>query len=233
MNSAKLIINSLDRIKGPSHDFTVLFNPAITDFNFYRMFDATIPESWYTVPIEFNLFRYDFAGVVDTFITPQNYTIAQLVIELNILLPVGVTFTFNAQTEKVTLVNASVTPITLDFTVNKRLGQMLGYEEALFTIPNATNIVAPNVTYIERTLNIFIRCNIAPVSYMNGKNNNPIIYQLPAVQNNVQRRTNNSDQLFNINGQQISSLDFTLLDDYGDLLDLNGQEWQLTIELFK
>ena len=243
-----LLISSENRLNPnltTSTNFTVqLANPINEVYALYGLKAATIPKTYYNIDSPRNQFTItDSSGTNTVVLTPGNYSMANLLIELaaqlNALAVDTYTVTYSEISGKITITSSfagfSVNPTlaTLRGLVLDQLGFNLGIEYVsvggVLTPPNVVDISGIKNVYIiideftqfvRNTTNAFQNFKVQ----MNGQFGDVIYW------------TDESGyhQYFNIapaNKSNIRTLNIRLVDQYGIDINLNGREWQMILQL--
>lgn len=231
-----IFINSGNRTSGIPGNFTINLSDQIPTPNNYDqivLLSASIPKSYYTIGAS-NTFTLT-EGVQTTTITiPQgNYDAISLASAIATLLSTNTkiiatyTATFATLTGKITFVTSSATATS--FTFNNALAYNLGFLPGTYSF-TAKTLVPPNVVNIQFTSTITITCNAVA-----GKTN--ILAQIVPQSGNFAMLTYNELAPAYSSKPMVmsssSSLSFTLLDEYNNVIDLNGVDCQMTIAMYK
>lgn len=243
-----LFISSENRISPnstSSTDFKVpIINNILGRYVAYALKQATIPKTFYNITAGRNTIEIlDSVNTKTIVVPPGNYDMATLLSTITALInaasPDTFTFAYDTITGRITatstFANFAINPNALG--VESLVIDYLGWNlntayvssTGSLTAPNAADISGLKVVFIEiqelqrfsqNTSNAFHNF-IVPV---NGQFGDVIFYS----------DNSNFHQFFNIIGSEQSSLSlFTvrLVDQYGIPIDLNGREWEFTLQL--
>jgi hypothetical protein len=238
-NTINLYLNSkqaLTQLQGTSNcifDFSSL--PIDDGEIFVSIQSAQIPGTFYNIDDINNRFDYT-VGVTDyqIFIPQANYNVNSLLTYLlTIMTAQGFTITFNVATNKYTFTNTS----SFIFKASSNCFELLGFTEGQEFI-SVANIVTSNLVVNFFTIrNVLIEIsNLMTYNKTSNpaENNSSILVSIPITtsQNSVLSYSNIYGLYEKISSvANFASLQVRLLDQDLDLLDLNGGNWSLTIQL--
>lgn len=227
INTTLLIINSKDRSSGTTSNFNYGFEPK-TRVDKYRINKITVPYSWYNIKNQ--TFEYFDGIVTNTISFPEgSYTISTLQTKLSSLLP-AITITYDGNTNKYTFTSATAFIITWQYGPG-----MLG---TLLQAP-----ITPLVfTFISGMVNLNLTSNIylssagltTYFSSIFNKKKNNVVLSIPIDVNsfNYIIFENQVPTYFAIDDRTLANLDIQILDDYGEVINLNGLDITIEIELY-
>lgn len=236
----KLIINSNIRPSAyPSASAFVWFlNKQISNIRQYNLADYYIPNSSYNVN-DYNKTIYINYGGTNYIVnmTPSNYNTTQLCTHITTLLNSNVanvfTVSYNTQTNKITFTSTGFT-FNLTFTsYNKATAKLLGFTQG--TTTTALSITSPNVANLAITPLYYLKIDEFP------SNNIKYGVDTTFVLNNNVNQLSYSDAmdaelLNNItilqNSFNLSQLTLKLYDINDNLVDLNGLDFVLEIDVY-
>lgn len=238
-NTINLYLNSkqaLKQLQGTSNcifDFAAL---PIEDGEIYvSIQSAQIPGTFYNVDDINNLFNYSVGVTNYQILIPQaNYNVNSLLTYLqSIMTAQGFTITFNTATNKYTFTNAS----SFIFKSSSNCFEILGFTEGLQFSSVGGTLTSNLVVNFFTIRNVLIEISnlITYNKTSNPDENNPsILVSIPITtsQNSVLSYVNAfglSEKISSI--ANFASLQVRLLDQDLDLLDLNGGNWSMTLQL--
>lgn len=237
-------INSNNRISGTHSN--MLYKLDLHDLNPDRVavLACNIPKSYYLIQDGSNTFTLDENGNQATItITPSNYSRTTLLnvvkTALNASSPLGYTYDISVPATSIgdtgfytftVTGNAGIQP---DFIFgSNNLHETLGFEaDTTYSFVGDT-LTSVDVIKLQKEDTIYIRSNMCT----NGMDNilqeiystsnsdfSNIVYYNPDVQMYSKKLTSNNDNIFN----------FYLTNENGEPMDLNGQNWQMTLIVYK
>jgi hypothetical protein len=201
--------------------------------------DAVIPYSFYNVNMTNNILKYVMrlpdisTTAVQTITLPYaNYNITTLIAKLKQLMDAGFNFTYNSSTNKL---NITHTTNTFWFVAGTNCTELIGLNE-IFPSTESNNWLSDvsinlfTIRNIQVSSSNFIMNNICSAT----PNKASIITSIPITVNmgsiiNYRNINNISSLIHEITN--ISDLHIQLLDQDGDLLDLNGLHWSINLLL--
>ena len=232
--SFQIYLNSsnADNINNNSYSF-ILPNLEIADGNYIYLSVqyANIPYSFYNINSNNNVLNYTLNSVNYTItITPGNYNITQLITTLKTLMS-GFTITYSSITNKITFSHSTY---NFSFLSTSTCQEILGFE--LKTTYTSTLLSLVSVSCISL---ISIKCiNVVSnlLTYNINKsnpNNQSILCCIPITTqpNSIIEYKNNNNFRSNLFINQISNIVIKLMDQNSNILDLNGLDFFLTIQL--
>lgn len=238
-NTINLYLNSkyaLKQLNGTSNCIFDFSNLPIDDGEIYvSVQTAQIPGTFYNVDDINNLLVYTVAAGpnINVVIPPSNYNVNSLLAYLTSVMT-GFTIVFSTATNKYTFTHATN---TFSFKSTSTCAEIIGFKEQ--TTYNSTGLslvssLCVNFFTIQSVL-IEITNLITNNKTSNAQENNPsILVSIPITtsQNSVLSYSNVFNLYERINTiKNFASLQVRLLDQDLDLLDLNGGNWNATIQL--
>lgn len=194
---------------------------------YFSVVHAEIPNSFYIVNYTNNKFVLN--GTTYT-LTRGNYNVNTFITMLLALLPVGYTLTYNSATTKLTMTNAvsfTINASSSASTVNSIMG--LGT-----TNLSGTSITMPNVVNFIPLQRINFRTNyfkFGCYSTADGSSDIFLPLQNNAGQNSIINYVNQTQNKFLIQDRNITSFTINVSDDFGNLINFNGVNWYMTIQI--
>lgn len=251
MKKTLLIIDSAQRVRGTSTDFLYSINYYnLSDVNAFRVNKITVPYSFYNLKAQ--TFTISQGGPTININFPAgSYSANTLAQKLSSLINAslfGATITINflADQNKFEFIMDFGT-ITINFLYdNSVLGNFANYNlsyqlgisppTALANPPNFANYTSPLVASLSATSNLYLaspNLNLYEVSIFNKVRAN-IIQSIPVNVNsyNFIIWENSQETIFKLNDKSIGDLNFQLLDDYNNVVDLNGLNMIIELQLY-
>lgn len=193
-----------------------------------------IPYSFYNINSSNNVLKYNLIGTEQQFIitvTQGNYNINQLVAYLNSNLGNDMQVSYNSITNKVTFSN-NVNEFAL---INTELLKNLGWPEGTSSF-YVTNVTSPNVVNLYTITNINLETNLVTYNITNISNqrtNSTILANIPVVTNpgGLIFYENLSQYKTNLYVGELNTLHIRLLDSRGNLVNLNGCDYTITLQI--
>jgi len=237
-------IDSSQRLSGDPERFTLNLYPWIQTARQFRVKNCTIPFTYYTIREGVNdtfVFTSDADGVITIVIPPGNYTPATLAVVLDVLITAlitgGVTITFNPITGKVqlafTAILGSMTQANLDAsTANALLGFTAVLPAADPLIGNAVfNLGGSQVIHIHSP-HLQDDTSVATGNPNDiGLSYTSIIHSVPVDVNSGSLIVDKWGSPFiDTPNSKIDKIDLELRFPDGELVDLNGENWTITLE---
>lgn len=241
MKPTLLIVNSKDRISGTSTNFNYQIKYyGKEEVDTFRIGKITIPYSFYNLQQQFFIFKYNGTNF-DIELPAGNYSAQSLATFLQTTLSAetsaAISVTYSVTTNKfiVSVVNPNnfqfefEDPIPYNYSLQKALG-----------FPNLTtvtdNYISPNCANLNASDNLYIYSQAlsfyTPSIFQTQRDQ--IIQLVPILVNpfNFIFYENQQQVNFQTDFQTISTFDIKLVDDYGQVVDLNGLDWTFEIQLF-
>lgn len=221
-----VIVNSKDRISGTPSNFRYELTKNKLNVKSFRINKVTVPFSWYNQP------RQTFTVNTILFTLPEgSYSIYSLISALHSEVQgtfPNFTMTYNADTNKVSINDT----IALTIVFNGRLGQQLGFENS---IGPSVSLISTNTVNLALTSNIYIysqSLSTYMTSFFQRRQDN-IIQNIPVAVNtfNYVVWQNQLETTFALDSQNLFNFDIKLLDDYGSVIELNGQNIIIEIQI--
>ena len=251
LDKPSFLVNSANRISGTNESFNHIIDLDDTGkiFNQVAVTSVTIPKSYYNLALESTLMLTEGGTPIPIIFEKGDYNInslkALVVSRLTAASLGGFTYTMDSpdplievDTRKFTFsTNAPLsTVITLNALGNTRLHHFLGFIEG---VPNTFVNVGGNLTLIsprtynfEHTKYIVVKSNISHNSG-NLDNDTEVLVRIPITNPNQRiihyRLISLEDEIKTLYDAHANEFRFSLYDDEGRLLDLNGDEWSLTL----
>lgn len=245
-----LEIDSKDRVNGSTTNFSYEFpRTQITGMNAFRINKCTVPYMFYlneeqTFIVNYNGTPYNifFEGGSYNGVTLANHI--QLLINNTIPAP-GITIQYLQATNKyqfnVDIGNtlffdfSTATPTRQNYNLGIALGMVLP-SNVNEVVAGSTQFASLYQSYIAATKSLFIKCpqlRVYNTSYFT-KNLSNVIARIPVKVNsfnfiNWQIR---DTTLFYTDNDTIASLDIELVDEYDNVIDLQGYNWSFELEVF-
>lgn len=188
---------------------------------------AEVANSFYIVNYTNNQFVLNSTTYT---LTRGNYNVNTFITMLLAAIPVGYTLTYNSATTKLTMGNA------LSFTINasssaSTVNSIMGLGTTNLT---GTSITMPNVVNFIPLQRINFRTNyfkFGCYSTADGSSDIFLPLQNNAGQNSVINYVNQTQNKFLIQDRNITTFIINVSDDYGNLINFNGVNWYMTIQI--
>lgn len=225
--------SSTGRLNG---DFCSQIQVSLPDLTFHHdhiqnaylsVVHCEFPNSFYIVNYTNNQFVLN--GTTYT-LTRGNYNVNTFITMLLAAIPVGYGLTYNSATTKLTMTNAlsfTINASSSESSVNSIMG--LGTSDL-----NGTSITMPNVVNFIPLQRINFRSNYFKFGcYSTVDKSNDIFLPLQnnAGQNSIINYVNQTQNKFLIQDRNITTFIINVSDDFGNLLNLNGVDWYMTIQI--
>jgi hypothetical protein len=191
---------------------------------------ASIPLSYYTINETNN--AYSFNNVRQGFVSVGNYSIYQLITELN---KNGLfTFSYDKTTSKIKITSTNYSTNSID-NIPNNIYKLIGLKPTSF---NNTNIlIAPNPVNLVYTSGIYLSLNNiqnANIDLGNSNQSSNVLLRIP-----INQPTNTYLQYFNpigfknlLNTNVLNTIDLSLLDDNRNLLQLTDNvDWCIVLRI--
>jgi hypothetical protein len=238
-NTINLYLNSkqaLKQIQGTSNCIFDFASLPIEDGEIYvSIQSAQIPGTFYNVDTINQQFNYSVGVTNYQIIIPEaNYNVNSLLTYLqSVMTAQGFTITFNTATNKYTFTNTT----SFIFKSSSTCFELLGFTEGLQFSSVANTLISNLVVNFFTIRNVLIEISnlITYNKTSNPEENNPsILASIPITtsQNSVLSYSNIyglSEKISTVSN--FASLQVRLLDQDLDLLDLNGGNWSMTLQL--
>lgn len=238
-------INSRNRLHGTDSDFTISIDMKGIAPDHICVLQANIPKSYYLIQSGENTFQLREGVLTATVtVTPATYgrtTLASIVTTaLNNASPNHYTYaitytnpTTTGDTGKYTFTvtgNAGVQP-SFVFTDNN-IYEVLGFEASSTNAFTASSLVSTNVIKLQKEDSIFIHSDICTngndnvlqeIYASNDSDFSNIVFQTPDTEAYSKRLISNQNNVFR----------FWLLNEDKEAMNLNGQNWTMTLMAYK
>lgn len=194
---------------------------------YFSVVHCEVPNSFYII----NYTNYQFVLNSTTYtLTRGNYNVNTFITMLLALLPVGYGLTYNSATTNLTMTNVvsfTINASSSASTVNSIMG--LGITDL-----TGTSITMPNVVNFIPLQRINFRSNyfkFGCYSTADGSSDIFLPLQNNAGQNSIINYVNQTQNKFLIQDRNITSFTINVSDDYGNLINFNGVNWYMTIQI--
>jgi hypothetical protein len=233
----RLHISSNDRVSGSSHSFSIELPEAIRSVNKVRLVQASIPNTWYIINNDNNtLDCSDNTGDFTITLTLGNYTAIELashiMTQLNTEGNGNYTVSYDKSIYKFHFEN-STNNFELKFnSTNNNLHNVLGF--ANVDLSGSQGYFSSNVIYLSTP---YIQLNISqfPTRVITTLRGGGYTFIVPVNANSsnfIMYRDSDFLQEFHYESRlNLYNLDIQLRGKNGDLLDLNGAEWDFILDL--
>lgn len=190
-----------------------------------------IPYSFYNINLNNNIFRYNLIDntQISMTIPAGNYNINSLVSYLNTHMSNGMSVTYDSIKNKVTF-SSSLTQFVI---IYNSFSQLLGFSSSNFMGTSATSAYCVNLYTIT---NINVETNLVTYNYCNVPSEMTSQTILANVPVNTQPQglityENKSNYKVNLYVGEISVIDIKLRDNRGNLIDMNGCDYTMTLQI--
>jgi hypothetical protein len=251
LDKPSFLINSSDRISGSNESFDYIVDLDDTGNNYDQVAvtSVTIPKSYYNLSFDSVLVLSEDGVSVNIPFERGDYNLASLKVitvqKLNLLSPNGYVYTMTSpdpsievDTRKFTFTcNAPVTTIiTLNAVGNTRLHHFLGFIEGVSNtfvdVSGVLTLTSVRTYNFEHTKYIIIKSNISH-NAGNLDSDTEILVRVPITNPNQRiihyRLISLEDEIKTLYDPNKNNFHFALYDDENRLLDLNGDEWSMTL----
>jgi len=193
--------------------------------------NANIPYSFYSITTIDNTFQWQVG--INSFsynVEPGNYTVYQLIALLKTQMGVTFTITYNSITSKLLFTNTTNNFTILASTIN----HILGFSKTTNTTSVARSLTARDVVNLNqiRALNIEINYPTYNVNVAQPYNQNILatipVYVAPF---SIITYTNPNNFRTNLYVNKLEQINIRILDNQGNLVNLNGINYQITLQL--
>ncbi len=238
---------------GTSHNFNIIYDVPTVDYDSIVLIDASFPKSYYMTDIDNNVFyvsENNGASFVTITMPIGNYNINSFIAVLKSLLkPPTLTGTYNVTYPDTSLLpdtgqlTYSVTGIATQpifrvpnkFGINVQLGLDIDnldptqFTDIQFT---AGSLVSPNTINLQPAKQLYVSldsCNDGKTNVLQNISNgqvgtmNIVYFQNTNLEACSKAYTKNADNIFH----------FQIIDEYDNVVDMNGLDWSASILLFK
>jgi len=194
--------------------------------------NASIPYSFYSITANDNTFSWGLvAGAVNTYyIEPGNYNITQLIDVLKLAMGVDYTITYSSITSKLLITHASSNFIIYAGTFN----HIIGFSESTNTTSVANILYGRDCVNLNqiRAINVEVNFPTYNINVAQAYNQNIMatipVYVAPFSIITYQNPNNFRTNLY-VN--KLDQIQIRLLDNQSRLIDLNGINYQMTLQL--
>lgn len=236
MSSNKIYVQSSLRNSGDSNSFTINLSRPIFSVKSVEVSEVLLPNVIYNVNSTNNSISLDEGkGVRTVSVAVGQYDITALLSALKTALDgdnvlTGIfTCTYNTVTYKVNI--SSTVAFSISAALANSLTDMLGYP--LAGTGSALTNIASRVFDISTTRQVYIQSNILTSAELNGKRQNilckvPLNTSFGAI---ITYKNESVNRIVLDSSQDISSLDFRLINKRNELIDLNNLNWSMTLNL--
>lgn len=237
MKHTQVFINSKNRTSGSSSsDFKVHLNRRIQNIHSVSVRSIEIPFSWYCINTSNNRISWSSSGTdYSATLSPGNYTADELAIELQNKMNAqlaGFIVTYEDKTLKYTFSHNSTSFVInyAESTCNLLIGLIIVAPDSAglsWTSQNVIQITGSNLLFLESN----VLSSGRALSH-SDEEERPIFLKVPVNQNagSIVTRESKDDDVLIFNSQfGISEIDFRLVDDEYNLVDLNGLDWSLEL----
>lgn len=242
-----VIINSKDRVSGTSSSFN--YQPesfTLGNIKMFRVNKITIPYSFYNLKQQTFTVSVNSGPPVTITLPAGSYSAQSLANTLNAIInplisqPVNITYDQN--TDKFTFTMTSPNTIALNFNASGLTSDQFGYslQKTLgFSSPVPTSgiiVTSDLVANLNASSNLYIQsltlCTAIPSYFI--KKRSQVIQSIPIYVNsfNYIIWENRQQTYFKYDDRSIMNIDITILDDYGNIIDLNGQDIVIEFQMF-
>lgn len=236
--SQHLYLNSNDRISGTSTDYHVLIDDNLLrdQHKDIAVSECIIPHSYYAINDNNKTFVCGMSGAFLGGITLDvgNYTAADFATHLSsklsaALSPEVFTVAFSSQTGKLTFSTLDTTDFVI--TTDNKNYKYLGFAKNSTNTSSSGVLVSSNVINISGTEYIDVCSNLTVASENSSNLNRNVLTRVYPNSSPFSSIFYNatSDNATHFNGQHIQRLHLQLKDEFGDIIDLNGLDWALTL----
>lgn len=239
--SSFIFVNSADRLYGNSSNFTVNINDSLPNAEKDLSLNyLSINKSWY--PINSNNNTFTLLGATGQAVpytaTLLNgvYNATTFIAEMNTVLDAlgvsGSTFTpaYSSSTGKMTITSSNLTEFSI--VSNTKNNRYLGMSPST-TVSSASGVwTSPNVIDLAGSAFVDVYTNL-PLASVNTRNidHGLLVRVYPTASQFEQIVYTKADfNYIRLLTDRLNQITFTLRDDNGDILDLNGTEWACTLE---
>ncbi len=194
--------------------------------------NASIPYSFYSITSFDNTFSWGLvSGPVNTYyVEPGNYTITQLVGVIQAAMGTSYTVTYSSITAKLLFTHTSSNFVIYANTIN----HILGFSKTTNTTSTANLLYSRDCVNLNqiRAINVEINFPTYNVNIAQPYNSNILatipVYVAPF---SIITYTNNNNFRTNLYVNKLDQIQIRLLDNEGRLIDTNGVQYQMTLQL--
>ena len=199
-----------------------------------KLLHAEIPYSFYIINETNNIINMVINSINHSLTIPVgNYNAFTLLTILNTI-DNKITFTLNNSDGKYFISSNFPFSVLNTSTLTKIIGGVLNTTyNAIIDIHNKYNLVFPFAVNLLGTRNIYIKCNLILENLQTKTNDNQTLKSIPVnvppfgliLYNNIE----NIESL--VKNSQIDNLNIEIYDDEDNLINMNNQDWSITLEL--
>jgi hypothetical protein len=194
--------------------------------------NANIPYSFYSITASDNTFSWGLvAGAVNTtYVEPGNYTVTQLIAVIQAAMGASYNITYSSITSKILITHTTTNFIIYAATIN----HILGFSKTSNTTSAALLLYGRDCVNLNqvRALNIEINYPTYNVNVAQPYNQNILatipVYVAPF---SIITYTNPNNFRTNLYVNKLDQIQIRILDNQGNLVDLNGINYQATLQL--
>lgn len=249
MSSVLLIIDSKDRSSGSVTDFNYTFNRIqILKPRQFRINKINIPYTFYAIEqqnftITYNAVPYVINIPAGNYSAPSLAQVVQTLCNASIPAP-GITITYDINTNKMQFTATLGNTFAFDFSAysGARANYNLGIGLGMVLVDDVSQVVAPATQFqsiyqcnLSATKNIYLKSQqlrLYNVSFFQAIPDN-VIQSVPITVNSFGYIVweNFYPVIFNNDEQTISNIDFQLVDDYNNIINLNQYSFSIEIQI--
>jgi len=193
---------------------------------------ASIPYSFYSISANDNTFIWGLvSGPINTYyVQPGNYTITQLIDVIQTAVGANYTITFSAITSKLLITHSTSNFIIYASTIN----HILGFSKTSNTTSTANLLYGRDCVNLNqiRAINVEVNFPTYNVNVAQPYNQN-ILATIPifVAPFSIITYTNANNFRTNLYVNKLDQIQIRLLDNEGRLIDMNGIQYQMTMQL--
>ncbi len=238
MESLQLYLNSMsaDRQYGSISWVEFTFPLIECDYHdtlYISVQSCSLPYSFYNVNQYNNLLKYSiYTTIYNVLIPTGNYTILSLLSTLQTILPTF-TISYDKIKNKFTFSNASNFTFIYDTFINSTCFELIGMSNIMQNSMNGT-ITSDIVCNVSSVRHVCIATNFHTSNINKAlPNERNILAHIPVhvMPNDVITWSNVNNYRCNLNTNRLNHIVIRILDHKGNLLDLNGVDWSLTLQI--
>ena len=198
-----------------------------------KLLHAEIPYSFYIINETNNVINLVIASINHFLTIPVgNYNAFTLLTILNTI-DNKITFSLNNSNGKYSIISNFPFSVLASSTILKIIGGSLNTLYNGVAVNNKYNLDFPFAVNLLGTRNIFIKCNLILENLQTKTNDNQTLKSIPVnvppfgliLYNNIE----NIESL--VKNSQIDNLNIEIFDDDNNLINMNNQDWSITLEL--
>lgn len=215
--------------------FTAIISPPIVSVQKMYVKDVAIPFSYYGVTASNNsiTFQESLGVAVTASVAAGNYSATSFISALGTAMTAvspnaqTYTVTYSSNTNKITISSTGTFQV-----ISATMSAVIGINPSTLPTALATTYTPTLGINLSGPTRIFIHCNRTNDTYVQGSRSGVI---LPLIVNagpyEVITAGPNHDWGHTLGGDSISSISLSLRDQAGNLIDMNGGEWSITLEI--